>query len=284
MAAMYLRPGAPSTWYDSVAARHTGERVKRRARPDVRRTRDRTRAGHEIAATVAGPFDSPSPRRSLRAGECLRGRSLTAGPFDVASFSVALARGKPTFDSRCPMRSGQAQRWPSTSDPRRRQHGRACHHGHDDLTRSSSLSPAVCANCGEALEGEFCHSCGERQTGSDWLSVAPFIRQVGNELVNLDFKSVHTVAALLRPGHLTAQYLAGRRRVYLGPVKIYFLCAALYLPRGAVRGRVQPRRVDAAGPPTGCSARWFSAGSPRRIWTSRASRSGSTFGCRPSTR
>ena len=88
--------------------------------------------------------------------------------------------------------------------------------------------PGVCANCGEALEGEFCHSCGERQTGSDWLSVAPFIRQIGNELITLDFKSVHTVAALLRPGHLTAQYLAGRRRVYLGPVKIYFLCAALY--------------------------------------------------------
>ena len=45
MAAMYLRPGAPSTWYDSVAARHTGERVKDELVRTYARTRDRTRAG-----------------------------------------------------------------------------------------------------------------------------------------------------------------------------------------------------------------------------------------------
>ncbi len=45
MAAMYLRPGAPSTWYDSVAARHTGERVKDELVRTYARTRDRTRSG-----------------------------------------------------------------------------------------------------------------------------------------------------------------------------------------------------------------------------------------------
>ena len=45
MAAMYLRPGDPSTWYDSAAARLTGERVRDELGRTYARTRDRTRAG-----------------------------------------------------------------------------------------------------------------------------------------------------------------------------------------------------------------------------------------------
>jgi hypothetical protein len=58
--------------------------------------------------------------------------------------------------------------------------------------------------------------------------VAPFARQVGSELVSLDFKGLRSVLKLLAPGYLAAEFLAGRRRRYLGPLKMYFLAAALF--------------------------------------------------------
>lgn len=85
-----------------------------------------------------------------------------------------------------------------------------------------------CANCGAPLLGEYCHACGQRNTDADWHSLADVFRQFGNELVNLDFKSLHTLAALLRPGYLPQEYLSGRKQRYLTPLKTYFLCAAIY--------------------------------------------------------
>jgi len=76
--------------------------------------------------------------------------------------------------------------------------------------------------------GRYCHVCGQKQVDADWLSVAPFIRQIGIELSNLDFKSVRSLLALLRPGYLAAEFLAGRKRRYLSPLKLYFLSAALF--------------------------------------------------------
>ena len=58
------------------------------------------------------------------------------------------------------------------------------------------------------------------------LSTAHFIRQFGNELANFDFKSLRSVVALFKPGHIAAEFLAGRRVRYLNPLKLYFPCAA----------------------------------------------------------
>jgi hypothetical protein len=86
----------------------------------------------------------------------------------------------------------------------------------------------ACANCGTALMGEYCHACGQKRIAEDWQSVPRFLRQFTDELVRLDFKTVRTVAALFNPGKLPAEFLAGRRREYLGPLKVYFVCAALF--------------------------------------------------------
>ena len=85
-----------------------------------------------------------------------------------------------------------------------------------------------CANCGSQLLGEYCHACGQKRIDSEGLKVGRFLRQFGKELLNLDFKSVKSLAALFRPGYLAEEFLAGRRQRYLGPLKMYFLCAALF--------------------------------------------------------
>jgi hypothetical protein len=89
-------------------------------------------------------------------------------------------------------------------------------------------STVSCRNCQAALVGEYCHECGQKRIPENWQSVPRFLRQFAGELVTLDFKTVRSVAALFNPGKLPAEFLAGRRREYLGPLKVYFVCAALF--------------------------------------------------------
>jgi uncharacterized protein DUF3667 len=85
-----------------------------------------------------------------------------------------------------------------------------------------------CASCGTQLLGEYCHACGEKHLEPNWLSAPRFVRQFSNELTNLDFKSVRSLAALFNPGLLAVEFIAGRRRRYLNPLKLYFLAAAVF--------------------------------------------------------
>ena len=85
-----------------------------------------------------------------------------------------------------------------------------------------------CANCGTELVGEFCHSCGQHLVAPDEFAIVPLVRQFGSELAHLDFKSVRSLVALLNPGVLTREFLAGRRRRYLSPLKLYFVTAAIF--------------------------------------------------------
>lgn len=121
--------------------------------------------------------------------------------------------------------------------------------------------PDRCANCGTGLRGDYCHACGQTRLPADDLSVVRFLTRFGNELAQLDFKSVRSLVALLRPGLLTAEFLAGRRRRYLSPLKLYFLAAAIFFlaapfvgfsledltandPAGTLTAMVESRRTE----------------------------------------
>jgi hypothetical protein len=86
----------------------------------------------------------------------------------------------------------------------------------------------LCNNCGARLVGPFCHHCGQKEIDDEWRSAAAIGRHLWDEIVSVDSKTVRTLAALLRPGFLSAEFVAGRRIRYLGPLKVYFLCAALF--------------------------------------------------------
>ena len=90
------------------------------------------------------------------------------------------------------------------------------------------MADDICNNCGTTLAGPYCHRCGQKEADTDWRSIGAIARQFWDELVTLDFKTVHTVAALFRPGHLAAEFIAGRRARYLTPLKTYLLAAALF--------------------------------------------------------
>jgi hypothetical protein len=90
------------------------------------------------------------------------------------------------------------------------------------------ITSTRCANCGSELVGDYCHVCGQQRIDNPEVSLRPFVRQFRDELVHLDFKTLRSLAALFRPGLLTESFLAGHRREYLSPPKVYLLAAAVF--------------------------------------------------------
>ena len=89
------------------------------------------------------------------------------------------------------------------------------------------MADGICNDCGTALVGEYCHRCGQREV-DEWRSFRSIAGHFWNELVNLDYKTVRSVAALVRPGHLASEFISGHRSRYLSPLKLYFLAGALF--------------------------------------------------------
>ena len=84
-----------------------------------------------------------------------------------------------------------------------------------------------CPECETALVGPFCHGCGEKGPESRDLSVRHFFTEAAQELTSVEHsKLFHTLRALLlRPGFLTNEWKAGRRRRYLKPLN---LCLGIF--------------------------------------------------------
>jgi len=89
----------------------------------------------------------------------------------------------------------------------------------------------TCPNCGAVLVGDFCHGCGEKRPEARDLSVRRFFGEAAQELTSVEHsKLFHTLWALLfRPGLLTNEWVAGRRRRYLKPLNLCLGVLALSL-------------------------------------------------------
>jgi hypothetical protein len=84
---------------------------------------------------------------------------------------------------------------------------------------------ARCPNCGGRLGEAYCGRCGQRAESR----IVP-LRDLGHDLIDnvlgLDLRLVRTLPPLFwRPGRVTADYLAGRRRRYVKPVRLLLLTA-----------------------------------------------------------
>jgi hypothetical protein len=93
-----------------------------------------------------------------------------------------------------------------------------------------------CPNCGHQLHDEpFCSQCGQQNHD---LRV-PFKHLLGELLestLHLNSKSFKTIVALLlKPGFLTMQFNAGKRRSYVPPLRLYILLSFIFFFILAVR-------------------------------------------------
>lgn len=100
-------------------------------------------------------------------------------------------------------------------------------------TDSAPLAaPAACLNCGAALPApppRYCPDCGQ-ETNLRPPTLGEFLQQFGGAYFATEGALWRTLKLLLlRPGELTRQYLAGRRRHYVLPLRIYLSISLVVL-------------------------------------------------------
>lgn len=93
-------------------------------------------------------------------------------------------------------------------------------------------APSACRNCGADL-GEaaprYCGQCGQ-ETRIQPPTVMEFIHQFGGNYVAMEGALWRTLGLLLcRPGWLTREYLSGRRRRYVLPLRLYLTISLIAL-------------------------------------------------------
>lgn len=103
-------------------------------------------------------------------------------------------------------------------------------------TTPTPAARLLCPNCGAASHGHYCANCGQ-ETAITLPGFRAFMRDAAGRYVALDGRLWRTLYALIaRPGFLTLEYFAGRRRRYIRPARLFLV---LYLLLFAVIGLVQ---------------------------------------------
>jgi hypothetical protein len=96
---------------------------------------------------------------------------------------------------------------------------------------ASGPAPAAngrCLNCATPLSGPYCAACGQAAQLKP-LSLRYLLLALAGEIFDVDSKAWRSFLPLLfRPGHLTRQYIAGRRARYVGPVRLYLATSVLF--------------------------------------------------------
>ena len=127
---------------------------------------------------------------------------------------------------------------------------------------------APCKNCETPLTGNFCSQCGQKDVELERPLLA-LLGEVIQEAFDVDGRAARTARALLfHPGLLTSEFLAGRRRHYSSPMRLYivisllfFVVAAWVASQGILLTDGQTLETDGAG-----QARLFADFVPRLMF------------------
>lgn len=85
-----------------------------------------------------------------------------------------------------------------------------------------------CLNCGSIVLGRFCQNCGQENIEPK-ESVWHFLLHFFNDVTHFDGKFFTTLKDLLfKPGHLSREYMNGRRAEYLNPIRMYLFTSFLF--------------------------------------------------------
>lgn len=94
------------------------------------------------------------------------------------------------------------------------------------------LPPTDCLNCGAPLSSprpRFCSACGQ-ETNFKPPTLGEFLQQFGGAYFSTEGALWRTLKLLLlKPGELTRQYLAGRRKHYVLPLRLYLTISVVVL-------------------------------------------------------
>jgi hypothetical protein len=95
----------------------------------------------------------------------------------------------------------------------------------------------TCPGCGKRRATAFCPACGEERLRPRDLKVDDIAARLAGAFSNVDGRLLRSFRALLaRPGSLTADYVAGRRRLHLGPLQLFLIANALFFALQSLTG------------------------------------------------
>jgi Protein of unknown function (DUF3667) len=102
-----------------------------------------------------------------------------------------------------------------------------------------------CPNCSAVLTDQHCSAYGQRRIDPRDLSARRFFGDLADEVGTLGFKfkTLRTLRGLLTPGLLTTEFMAGRRQPCLSPIKLYFVCAAIFFLAAPIAGFTLPALI-----------------------------------------
>lgn len=118
-------------------------------------------------------------------------------------------------------------------------------------SKTAPTPTSQCLNCGSSLVGHFCSECGQRD-----VPAHPTIRELFGEAFaefsGWDGKFAETLRALvLKPAHLTLEFLAGRRARYISPMRLYLTASVVYFLLAEAAPTVKTTFVGQRPPPAG---------------------------------
>lgn len=125
-----------------------------------------------------------------------------------------------------------------------------------------------CKNCETPLEANFCPQCGQKNIDLE-RPLPQLLGEAVREAFDVDGRAIRTLWTLIRrPGVLTSEFLAGRRKLYSPPFRLYlvisvlfFVVAAWVAGRGILLTDGQTLEADAAA-----HARLFADHVPRLMF------------------
>ena len=96
------------------------------------------------------------------------------------------------------------------------------------MTEGARDAEVRCRNCGALADDAYCPKCGQ-ETLLRLPTLREFVREAAGRYVAFDGRLWRTVGSLvLRPGFLTREYLAGRRRRYIRPARLYLFATLIF--------------------------------------------------------
>ena len=112
------------------------------------------------------------------------------------------------------------------------------------MSHPPARTDLACRNCGAQAPLKFCPECGQETTLHP-PSLGEFLHEFVGHYVALEGSLWRTLAMLLmKPGRLTREYLDGRRRRYVLPLRLYLTASFLFfLVLKLSVGSVEPQRV-----------------------------------------
>ncbi len=95
---------------------------------------------------------------------------------------------------------------------------------------SPLLPPCMtCQTCGNPHQAKFCPNCGEKKHDPHGLTVRHFAEETLEGFTHFDHRFFRSVRALLfKPGFLTAEFVRGRRMLYMLPLPLFLVCNLLF--------------------------------------------------------